>query len=247
MNRNKLFALILASLMVLALAVPALAQDTEPVTEAEAETTQVAPAREPLTASTDLFVTTQFRVNVRSGPGLEYTILDVITFGDSLDITGQNEAGTWLRVNFNGREGWVSANVVQVEGLVENAPVVEPGEGAVLQSAIVQQEAETTTEDTGPVEVMTRFNTNLRSSFSIQADVLDVVPFNTELIPEGRTDNNNWLQVTFGDQSGWIYAPILAFTSGQVETLPVLATVPEAAPATGTTSGQTDEGGDSGE
>jgi hypothetical protein len=73
---------------------------------------------------------------------------------------------------------------------------------------------------------MTRFNSNLRSSFSTDADVLEIIPFNTELVPEGRTDNSNWLMVTFDEQSGWIYAPILFFASGEIETLPVLATVP---------------------
>jgi hypothetical protein len=75
--------------------------------------------------------------------------------------------------------------------------------------------------------VRTLFNTNLRSTFSTEGDILDVLPFDTDLVPLGRTDDSNWLQVTVADQSGWIYAPILFFASGDVETLPILATVPE--------------------
>jgi hypothetical protein len=75
------------------------------------------------------------------------------------------------------------------------------------------------------VIVTTRFNTNLRSTFSTDADIVGVIPFNTELLPQGRTDNGNWVLVTFDEQSGWVFAPILFFTSGQVETLPVLGTV----------------------
>src|SRR3990172_7385502 len=49
---------------------------------------------------------------------------------DSVDITGQNADTTWLRVNFSGQEGWVSASIVDVTGAVEGAPVVEAGAGA---------------------------------------------------------------------------------------------------------------------
>ena len=226
MFSKKLVTLILTGGMLLALAIPALAQDTGSTTDSGSETSEAAPARTPLTATTDLFVTTQFRVNLRSGPGINYTILDVMSFGDSLDITGQNEDGSWLRLNFNGTEAWVATRVVSVDGLLETAPVVEAGAGAVLQGEIVPQETEATTDVSGPVAVMTRFNSNLRSSFSTDADVLEIIPFNTELVPEGRTDNSNWLMVTFDEQSGWIYAPILFFASGEIETLPVLATVP---------------------
>ncbi len=72
--------------------------------------------------------------------------------------------------------------------------------------------------------VTTRFNTNLRSSFSTTADVLEIIPFDTELLPQGRTDDSDWVMVTVDDQNGWIYAPILFFTSGVVDTLPVMGT-----------------------
>jgi uncharacterized protein YraI len=207
--------LVLTIGVLLALTIPAVAQDITP-TPATA-----APAAVRQTASTDLFVTTQFRVNVRSGPGLEYTRIGILTFADSLDITGQNADATWLRVNFNGQEGWVAASVVQVTGDVEGAPVVEAGEGATLIGAGTPAP----TTDSGPVTISTRYNTNLRSSFSTSADILTRIPFNTELVPEGRTNDSNWLMVTFDDQTGWVYAPILFFASGSVETLPILGTV----------------------
>jgi|FLYN01.1.fsa_nt_gi uncharacterized protein YraI len=212
MSGTKLLKLMLAFGLMLAL--PVMAQDATPQ-----------PTQAPLAATTDLFVTTQFRVNVRSGPGTEYTILGKLTPADSLDITGQNASGDWLRVNFNGQEGWVFASVVEANGAVENAPVVEAGPTAVLRDGGAQPGAPAS----GEVVVVTRFNTNLRSSFSTDADILEVIPFNTPLRPEGRTENGNWLMVRFGDQSGWVFAPILFFSSGAVETLPVIAGSPETA------------------
>ena len=72
---------------------------------------------------------------------------------------------------------------------------------------------------------MTNFNTNLRDFYSTDAEVLATIPFDTPLTPQGRTDDNKWIMVNFEDQSGWVYAPILFFANGHVETLPVIATV----------------------
>jgi uncharacterized protein YraI len=201
------------------LLVPAMAQDVTP-TPGASEPTPAATPQPVLTAATDLFVTSQFRVNVRSGPSTDYTIIGKLTPADSLDITGQNEDNDWLRVNFNGQEGWVFLTVVDVNGAIENAPVVEAGPTAVLRDSPVPVDASAS----GDVVVMTRFNTNLRSTFSTDSDVVDVIPFNTQLVPQGRTENSNWLMVSFGEQSGWVFAPILFFSSGEIETLPVLAT-----------------------
>jgi uncharacterized protein YraI len=208
--------------LLLALSVPAMAQDVTP-TPGAGEPTPAATPQLVLTATTDLFVTSPFRVNVRSGPGTEYTIIGKLTPAESLDITGQNGDNDWLRVNFNGQEGWVFLNVVDVNGAIESAPVVEAGPTAVLRDSPVPAD----TSASGDVVVLTRFNTNLRSTFSTDAEVVDVIPFNTPLVPQGRTENGNWLMVTFGEQSGWVFAPILFFSSGEAETLPVLGTSAE--------------------
>ena len=224
---KKLVVLVITCGVLLSLLAPAAAQDTNPTSDPAADTTAevspVTPTRTPLVATTDLFVTSPFRVNVRSGPGTAYTIIDVLTPADGLDITGQSADADWLRVNFNGQEGWVFTGVVDVDGAVENAPVVEAGATAVLLLDM-DTGAPTVVEDSGDVVVMTRFNSNLRTSFSTEADILEMIPFNTELLPEGRTENSSWLMVTFDDQSGWVYAPILFFASGQVETLPIMGT-----------------------
>jgi len=233
---KKFTIVIVTCALLLALLVPAMAQDVTP-TPGASEPTPAATPQPVLTATTDLFVTSQFRVNVRSGPSTDYTIIGKLTPADSLDITGQNEANDWLRVNFNGQEGWVFLNVVEVNGAIENAPVVEPGPTAVLRDSPIPAD----TSASGDVVVLTRFNTNLRSTFSTDAEVVDVIPFNTQLVPQGRTENSNWLMVTFGEQSGWVFAPILFFSSGEVDALPVLAagaetTAPAQATAVPTTS-----------
>jgi LCP family protein required for cell wall assembly len=55
------------------------------------------------------------QVNVRSGPGTSYSILDVVTPNDHLPITGRSEDGTWWRVDDDGQPGWVSGEISNAE------------------------------------------------------------------------------------------------------------------------------------
>ncbi|WP_406678661.1 N-acetylmuramoyl-L-alanine amidase [Neomoorella carbonis] len=62
-------------------------------------------------------------VNIRSGPGLDYNIIDVFPRGTVLGLLG--EASGWYRVQLNdGRQGWVSA--AYAEPVYNNNP---PGNG----------------------------------------------------------------------------------------------------------------------
>ena len=221
MNGKKALALLLPIALLLVAILPVAAQETDPTTE---PVTEAAPA--PLAASTELFVTPLFRVNVRSGPDTTYTVLGVVTPADTLDITGKNEAGTWLRLNYSGQEGWVLADLMDVTGDLEAAPLAEAGASAVLTSTITLPVVEGEPEAARPLEIRTLYNTNLRDSYTTDAEVLATIPYNSALVPQGRTDDSNWISVTVDEQSGWVYAPILSFVSGDVETLPILATVP---------------------
>lgn len=53
-------------------------------------------------------------VNVRSGPGTNYSIIGQLAAGSQHDITGRTVANEWWKFDFNGKQGWVSNQVVQV-------------------------------------------------------------------------------------------------------------------------------------
>ncbi len=55
-------------------------------------------------------------VNVRSGPGTNYSAIGQARNGERYDITGKNAAGNWYQINFNGQSGWVTSQYVIVEG-----------------------------------------------------------------------------------------------------------------------------------
>ena len=62
-------------------------------------------------------------LNVRSGPGTDYTALGSLSDGSRLPITGDSDG--WYQIGYQGQEGWVSADYVQVVTLPA------PGDGSV--------------------------------------------------------------------------------------------------------------------
>ncbi len=64
------------------------------------------------TPAADAVVQVQ-RLNVREGPSTNYKILDTISAGDALTVTGKNEDGTWLQIQTDEIEkGWVFGELV---------------------------------------------------------------------------------------------------------------------------------------
>lgn len=51
-------------------------------------------------------------MNVRSGPGVNYTVIGYATSGQEFDITGKNADGTWWRIDFEGENAWIYAPYV---------------------------------------------------------------------------------------------------------------------------------------
>lgn len=62
-------------------------------------------------------------VNVRSGPGLEHTIIGVLPAGGAL-ATGGRSANGWYRVETGGGQGWVSGSVAALNGSCDRLPLV---------------------------------------------------------------------------------------------------------------------------
>jgi|FLYN01.1.fsa_nt_gi uncharacterized protein YraI len=201
----KRLALLLLSLLVLtATVMPVMAQDVTPTPGSVADS--------------EFFVEAFRRVNVRSGPGVRYTRIGSLNAGDTADITGRaDESNSWLRIDFNGQEGWVSINVIEVNGDPDTAPIVEPGPNAVLRTTAAQSAAASAQE----VVVVTRVNANMRATSNPQSDVVGVIPFGTRLEPNARSEGNNRVRVTYNGVTGWVAVGLINITGGNINTLPL--------------------------
>ena len=72
---------------------------------------------QPATADPTAYVEVSL-LNVRSGPGLDYEVITMVSYGDALPILEQSEGTSeWLPVAVDDRRGWVFAPLVRVEGI----------------------------------------------------------------------------------------------------------------------------------
>ncbi|MCB0211210.1 MAG: SH3 domain-containing protein, partial [Anaerolineae bacterium] len=97
---------------------PSAPDDIAPPPEPEPTATPPPPSVAQLTVNTDL--------NVRSGPGVQYDIIGVLLYGQSVEITGRNADGTWWQILYPSARsdyGWVSAQFATAEN-IENVPIV---------------------------------------------------------------------------------------------------------------------------
>lgn len=87
--------------------------------------------------STGYLIVNVGALNVRSGPGVQYTILATVAGGDELHVIGQNDGReNWWYVELaNGQRGWINNIHVIIRGDLSDVPVVEH-EGVLIQPTL---------------------------------------------------------------------------------------------------------------
>lgn len=80
-------------------------------------------------------------VNIRSGPGLNYTVIGTLNPDTAMPVVGRNHNASWWQIEItNGTIGWVSGAVVNATGTV-NVPVVEASPARSLSPVSAQPAA----------------------------------------------------------------------------------------------------------
>ncbi|NWF70106.1 MAG: SH3 domain-containing protein [Chloroflexi bacterium] len=79
--------------------------------------------------------TTRSPVNLRSGPGTNYSILRRLPGGTTVIIVGRNAASSWLSVRVDGQAGWLSARFVSFGGGLNALPVSDGTNAASAPAA----------------------------------------------------------------------------------------------------------------
>jgi uncharacterized protein YraI len=131
-----------------------------------------------------------FSLNVRSAPGTDSQILGQVGVDDVFVVNG--EADGWYQISFNGQEGWLSEEfvglsqeVIATAGGGSNSGGGSAAGGAAFTANYILSLRE------GPGEHFTR---------------LDSIPYLTTLSVLGRTADEQWVQVDFNGQTGWVAA-----------------------------------------
>lgn len=67
-------------------------------------------------------------LNVRTGPGVQYTVLVTVVGGTELPVLGVFDDGVWYQVNTDGGPGWVNVEFTLPRGDFSNLPILDVGE-----------------------------------------------------------------------------------------------------------------------
>jgi uncharacterized protein YraI len=75
------------------------------------------------TIDTDVYITTQFDINLREGPSVHWPILAGLEAGTTLPAIGRTSASNWVQVVQDGRLGWLAVRYLVWTGDIIALPV----------------------------------------------------------------------------------------------------------------------------
>jgi uncharacterized protein YgiM (DUF1202 family) len=152
-----------------------------------------APTRQNITGS--MFMNANAVLNVRSGPSEAYPIIGSAIPGDIYTVIGQERG--WFRIDYLGKVGYVAAHLVTTTGAIASEPE------AALESEVTYTAI---------------YRVNLRSAPSTDGGIIDKIPAGATVRGIARTRDNQWLQVSYLGNVGWV-AMRYGAVSGNIYTL----------------------------
>lgn len=145
-------------------------------------------------------------LNVRSGPGTEFSLLSTLPDGQSVTLAGRNTDATWLQVSLpDGQLGWVSAQFVTSAVALTNVPVAETA--VAVQN--VSPAPNTGGATIGVVAVTGTLNVRFGPGVTFTSFAALTNGENVTL--EGRSADGAWIQVRLADgRLGWVSSQYLS-------------------------------------
>ena len=177
--------------------------------DGDAESLPIIPSEIPTPSGDSVTMAAYGRVNVRSGPGMQYNIVGQFDVDDTAQVTGRSDTNDdWLYIENDDLKGWVAYFTVTIEGNPDNLPVLVvdgSGEGVAAPDEVVA----------------TRFNVRLRDEPKVDGDVLVIVPFKKNVTPLARSADGTWVYVLYQDIYGWGAARLFELSQEKIDTLPI--------------------------
>jgi LysM repeat protein/SH3-like domain-containing protein len=148
-------------------------------------------------------------LNVRSGPGMTYDRINVLSNGAQVTLLGRDSFGGWLKVRLaSGQEGWVGSAYIASSTVFSTLPVVS---GPVV---IPPPEG-------GATGVVATYGLNLRTGPGTSYPVIVALSQGMTVPVSHRNSDGTWVRLTLpGGTVGWVSAPYLTLSTAVVN-LPV--------------------------
>jgi LysM repeat protein/SH3-like domain-containing protein len=148
-------------------------------------------------------------LNVRSGPGMTYDRINVLSAGAQVTLLGRDSYGGWLKVRLaSGQEGWVGSAYIASSTVFSTLPVVS---GPV----VIPPPAG------GATGVVATYGLNLRTGPGTNYPVILALSQGMTVPVSHRNSDGTWVRLTLpGGTVGWVSAPYLTLSTAVVN-LPV--------------------------
>lgn len=173
-------------------------------------------------ASSSTATVSSGNLNVRSGPGVSFSVITTLSHGTAVTLIGRNVDSSWAKVRLaNGTEGWVNASLIQANMAISSLAVVESPAAPVATSVPVSS---------GP-------GLNVRSGPGTSYSVLGKVINGQDITLLGRNSVSTWVKIqTVDGLQGWISASFVQAAT-PVSSLPIVdgTAVATAVPGDGAT------------
>ncbi len=171
-------------------------------------TNGAAPSGPTLSSSIIAIINTAF-LNVRSGPGAQFTVVTTLSGGTRADVIGVAPDGVWYLIEGNFGEGWVNASgetgYIIFRGDGSRLPVIRNYTGSVLNRPIARI--------TDAVTLYAAPNVTL-GTIGALSGVLEDLPV------VARTEDFTWVQLNTALGFGWVRTNEIEL-SGDTTTIPV--------------------------
>lgn len=159
-------------------------------------------------------------LNVRVAPAIGAEVIATVPAGFVFDvITARSADSEWLRVDFNGNEGWINLTPVSVlSGDIGALPVADPRTipyGGFESPRAGQSDAQ------GGIVARATNGVRVRAGPSQAYPTLANVFARQQVQVFGRTANNQWIQVLYEGTLGWSSSLFFEFLGGSILDLPI--------------------------
>ena len=151
--------------------------------------------------------------NVRIVPAIGAELITTVPAGYYLEfITGRSGDNQWLRINFNGNEGWVhTATLTVLTGDMNSLPVRDPRSIPYGGFEAARSGVTGATSD----KAATLLNgLHVRAGPSTGYPIIAEAVINSVVPLLGRTASSAWVQVNYQGTLGWIATRYLRLSAG---------------------------------
>lgn len=135
-------------------------------------------------------------LNLRSQASTDSSIVKLLNKGEKLEII--SEEGDWIKVSYNGAEGYVSKEYVEI------SDDIQPGDTNQEQSNIIETNQSENSTETNIIATSAKLNsdTQIRILPLINSNIIENISSGTEV--KVITSTNKWTFVETDTISGWV-------------------------------------------